>query len=289
MKPRDASLGFAILLASGLVATACDPDSVPDAANEASVTVEVGPDATGVVVVALGGEPDVATLESIADTIDGDVFSRPATTNVEGNGGGIPLLEFTSNGAFEPGEAATIDVDTRRLCDDLMASGITELDVRLVLPSVDAELSVLPDRSDSSTMWHVRACSDAPHGSVVLRPDPGEFWRDLLLLAVVVVANMTLAVIGLRGISVPRWATIGLSAAAVAASFIVIADVGARAGDNMEVAGRMGHGANQVYFVASLVIVLLGPIAAVAQPFYWRLPRDERPRLRRRAAAPQDT
>jgi hypothetical protein len=46
----------------------------------------------------------------------------------------------------------------------------------------------------------------------------------------------------------------------------------------------MSHGANVMYFVASLVIVLLGPIAAVAQPFYWRLPREARPRIRRRAS-----
>jgi hypothetical protein len=56
----------------------------------------------------------------------------------------------------------------------------------------------------------------------------------------------------------------------------------------MEIAGRMGHGANEVYFVASLVIALIGPIVAIAQPFYWRLPHDQRPRLRRHPAVTKD-
>jgi Kef-type K+ transport system membrane component KefB len=132
--------------------------------------------------------------------------------------------------------------------------------------------------------WHVRSCSESPHGSVILKPDPGRFWREVVLVVIVAAANVALFVIGSRGLSIPRRLTIGISAAAVAASTVVIASAGATAGDNMEVAGRMSHGANLMYFVASLVIVLLGPITAVAQPFYWRLPREARPRLRRRAA-----
>ena len=165
-----------------------------------------------------------------------------------------------------------------------MASGFTNVDVWLSLPSVAHESAIVPDASSSDTTWHVRSCSESPHGAVVLKPDPGRFWRELLLVVIVAAANVALFVIGFRGLSVSRRMTIGLSSAAVAASFVVIMSAGATAGDNMEVAGRMSHGANLMYFVASLVIVLLGPIAAVAQPFYWRLPREARPRLRRRAS-----
>ncbi|HEX6658661.1 MAG TPA: hypothetical protein VF065_11295 [Ilumatobacter sp.] len=257
---------------------------MPDSANEASVSLEVGPDAMSAVVIAFGGELDEATLDARARTIDGDVFAgAPATSNVKADGRGIPLLDFTSSDVFEPGDAPTIELDTRRLCDDLIAAGITNIEVRLALPNVDANPSILPE-SESGMTWHVRSCSESPRGALVLRPDPGEFWRSFLLVTVVVAANVALAAIGWRGISVLRWVTIGLSAAAVVAAFVMIATAGATAGDNMEVAGRMGHGANQLYFVAALVIVLLGPIAAVAQPLYWRLPRDQRPRLRRRSA-----
>ena len=58
-----------------------------------------------------------------------------------------------------------------------------------------------------------------------------------------------------------------LAAVAVCASVGVIASAGATAGDNMEVAGRMTHAANQAYFVACLAVVLLGPLVAIAQPF----------------------
>ena len=51
-----------------------------------------------------------------------------------------------------------------------------------------------------------------------------------------------------------------------------------------EVTGTIGHGVNQLFFVACLVVVVLGPIAAILQPLYWRLPRDQRPHLRRRTA-----
>jgi hypothetical protein len=166
-----------------------------------------------------------------------------------------------------------------------MANGFTNVDVWLSLPSVAHELAIVPDASSSDTTWHVRSCSESPHGAVVLEPDPGRFWRELLLVVIVAAANVALFVIGSRGLSVPRKMTIGLWAAAVAASIVVIASAGATAGDNMEVAGRMSHGVSLMYFGASLVIVLLGPIAAVAQPFYWRLPREARPRLRRRASS----
>lgn len=285
MKRYDAARALVVLLACG-AAAACDPDSVPETPNEAAVAVEVGPDATGSIVVAFGAEPDEATLATIADTIDGDVFTgRPATSAVVGNGGGSSLLEFTSRNVFEPGASPTVAFDTRRLCDDLMATGITDLDVRLSLPSVSYDSAIVPDQPASDRTWHVRSCVESPHGSVVIEPDPGKFWRELLLLVVVVVANVSLAVIGARGLRVPRWTTISLSTAAVASSLLVIGTAGATAGDNMEVAGRISHGANQVYFVVALVIALIGPIAAIAQPFYWRLPRDERPRLRRRRAA----
>jgi len=285
MKRYDAALALALLLACG-AATACDPDSVPETPNEAAVSVEVGPDTTGNVVVAFGAEPNAATLARIADTIDGDVFSgRLATSAVVRNGGGSPLLEFTSSNVFEPGVSPTVAFDTRRLCDDLMATGITDLDVRLSLPSVSYDSAIVPDQSASDRTWNVRSCVESPHGTVVIEPNPGKFWRELLLLVVVVVANVALAVIGIRGLRVPRWTTISLSTAAVASSLLVIGTAGATAGDNMEVAGRISHGANQVYFVVALVIALIGSIGAIAQPFYWRLPRDQRPRLHRRRAA----
>ena len=284
MRRHGLSVALAVVLACLVLTTACDSDSVPDQANEASVSLEVGPDATSAVVIAFGGELDEATLDARAPTIDGDVFAgAPPTSKVKGDGGGIPLLEFTSSGVFQPGDAPTIELDTRPLCDDLIAAGITNIEVRLALPNVDANPSIQPE-SEPDMTWHVRSCGDSPRGTVVLRADPGEFWRHFLLVTFVVAANVALAAIGWRGISVPRWVTIGLSAAAVVAAFVVIAAAGATAGDNMEVAGRMGHGANQLYFIAALVIVLLGPIAAVAQPLYWRLPRDQRPRLRRRSA-----
>ena len=246
------------------------------------MSVTVGADAKGAVVLALGGAHDEIALAAIARTLDGAVFpGRSATSDVTGNGGGFPLIEFTSTGVFDPGDSPTVELDTRPLCDDLTASGFTDLVVRLSLPRVAHESAIVPGESSDST-WDVRSCDAAPHGAVVLNPNPHRFWFELLLVLIVVAANVALAVIGSRRLNVPRWMTIGLSGTAVAVFLVAIATAGFSAGDDMEVAGRISHAANLFYFAISAIIVLLGPIAAFAQPFYWRLPRDQRPRLRRR-------
>jgi hypothetical protein len=286
MRWHDARWVIAVALSSSALVAACGPDPVPDAPNEAALSVHVGADGSGVVVVALGGEPDQPEVAAMADTIGGEVFvGRPATSTVKGNGGVTAILEFTSRGVFEAGDAPTIVLDTRRLCDDLIASGMTDVDVRLELPNVGADRTIQPAHSESGGTWHVRSCAEAPHGNIVLRPDPGQFWRGLLLVVIVVASNVALAVIGSGVVRTRRWATIVLSAVAVIASLLAIVGAAATAGDDLEVAGRMGHGVNHVYFVASLLILVLGPIVAVVQPLYWRLPREQRPRLRRRAAA----
>jgi len=286
MRWHDTRWVLAVALSSSALVAACGPDPVPDAPNEAAVLVHVAADGSGMVVVALGGEPDQAAVAAMADTIDGEVFvGRPATSAVKGNGGATAILQFSSSGVFEAGDAGTVVLDTRRLCDDLSASGMTDVDVRLELPNVRADRTIQPAHSDSGDTWHVRSCGEGPHGNIVLRPDPRQFWRGLLLVVIVVASNVALAVIGSGLVRTRRWATIVLCAVAVIASLVAIAGAAATAGDDMEVAGRMGHGVNQVYFVASLLILVLGPIVAVVQPFYWRLPREQRPRLRRRAAA----
>lgn len=278
---RSQHVVLALVSATLALTTACDPDDVPDSPNEASAFVDVGADASGVVVVAFGSQPDEAAITGLGETIDGAVFDgRTATSHVTGNDGGIPMLEYRSSDVFEPGEAPTVAIDTRRLCDDLMASGVTDVEIGLSLPMVETDSSITPN--PDGDVWHVQSCGESPHGSVVLRPDPGQFWRQVLLVVLVVLANASLVIIGTRSVAVPRWAPWALAAIGVASAIAVIAAGGATAGDNMEVAGRMGHGANLAYFFGSLVIVLVGPIAAIAQPFYWRLPRDERPRLRRR-------
>lgn len=284
MKRNETWLALA-LTACCVLTTACGAEPGPDSPNEASVSVEVGPDATGTVVVAFGGEPDEATLATIADTIDAAVFTgRPATSQVTGNGGGRPLLEFNSTDVFQPGPAPTIELDTGRLCDDLMASGITDFDIRLSVPSVSFDSAIVPNQPTSDTTWRVQSCIDSPRGTVVLKPDPARFWLELGLVILVLASNVAMAVVGWRGIRVPRRAMFLLAAVAVCASVAVIASAGATAGDNMEVAGRMTHAANQVYFVTCLAVVLLGTLVAIAQPFYWRLPPDQRPRLHRRQA-----
>jgi hypothetical protein len=248
------------------------------------MSVTVGANAKGAVVLALGGAHDEIALAAIARTLDGAVFpGQPATSEVTGNGGGFPLIEFTSTGVFDPGDSPTVELDTRRLCDDLMAGGFTDLVVRLSLPRVAHESAIVPGES-SDSIWDVRSCEAAPHGAVVLNPNPHRFWFELLLVLIVVAANVALAVIGSRGLNVPRWMTIGLSGTAVAVFLVAIATAGFSAGNDMEVAGRISHAANLFYFAISAIVVLLGPIAAVAQPFYWRLPREQRPRLRRRPA-----
>jgi hypothetical protein len=260
--------------------TACDPQDLPDAPDEAWVSVRVGADADGVVTVALGGGLDEAQVSALIESLDGDVFvGRPSTGDVTGNGGGFPMMQFRSTGVFLPGEAPRVEVDTRRLCDDLIAAGFANLDVQVSMPSVDADWAVQPGQD--GTVWQVRSCAESPHGEVILRPDPALFWRALGLVAFVIASNVAMAVIGSRGLRLPRWLPWTLAATAFVAAATVIVVGGATAGDNMEVAGRIGHGANVVYLAGSLIIVLLGPIAAIAQPFYWRLPKDRRPRLRR--------
>jgi hypothetical protein len=263
------------------LATACDPQDLPDARDEAWVSVRVGADADGLVTVALGGGLDDAQVSALIESLDGDVFvGRPSTGDVTGNGGGFPMVEFRSTGVFVPGDAPRVDVDTRRLCDDLMAAGFTNVDVQLSMPSVDADWAVQPGQD--GTVWHIESCAESPHGEVVLRPDPALFWRELVLVLFVIACNVAMAIIGSRRLSVPRWLPWTLAATAVVAAATVIAAGGATAGDSMEVAGRIGHGANVVYLAGTLMVVLLGPIAAIAQPFYWRLPKEQRPRLRRR-------
>lgn len=285
MKRFDATLALALTMACCVLTTACGPEAVPDSPDEASVSVEVGPDATGIVVVAFGGGPDDARLATMADTIDGAVFTgRPATSQIAGNGDGNPLLEFTSTDVFQPGVAPVVEFDTRHLCDDLAATGITDLEIRLSVPSVSFDSAIVPNQSTSDTTWRIQSCTDSPRGTVVLKPDPSRFWLELCLIIFVIAANMAMTVVGWRGIRLPRRGMLLLAAVAVCASVGVIASAGATAGDNMEVAGRMTHAANQAYFVACLAVVLLGPLVAIAQPFYWRLPREQRPRLHRHQA-----
>lgn len=277
--PASATLALAVTCV--VLATACDPDPVPDARNEAWVSVAIQADAGGLAVVALGGDLDDSTVEALLATIDGDVFAgRPASGRVTDNGGGVPVLEYRSTGVFSPGDRPLAAIDTRRMCDDLVAAGYTVLDVQLSVPNVDASWAVVPDQD--GTVWSVNACSASPHGEIALRPDPAAFWRSLLLVAIVVAANVALAVTGSRRTAVPRWLPWTLTATAVVAAAAMISAGGAAAGDNMEVAGRLGHGANVVYVAGSAMVVLFGPLAAIAQPFYWRLPKERRPRLRRR-------
>jgi hypothetical protein len=289
MRRHGAWWTIAFVLVACAAATACGPESVPNAPNEASLSVEVGADAEGVVVIALGGEPDAARLAAVADSIDADVFTgRPTTRDVKAVGSGIALVEFTASDVFEATHASTVAFDTRPACDDLAAAGFTDLVVRLALPSVAVDRAIVPDQSTSDGTWHVRSCGESPHGAVALRPDSARFWREMLLVIVVVVANVALVAIGSRGPRLPRRTMIALSVTAVVASIVVIVTAGATAGDNIEVAGRMSHGVNRIYFVASLAIVLLGPIAAIAQPFYWRMPKERRPRLHRPTSAGHD-
>ena len=286
MKRNETWLALALTMACCVLTTACGPEAVPDSPDEAAVSVEVGADAMGKVVVAFGSEPDKAELATMTDAIEGDVFAgEPASSQVVGNSGGSALLEFTRSKVFEAGASPTIAFDTRRLCNDLMATGITDLDVRLSLPSVSYDSAIVPDQSPSDLTWSVQSCGDSPRGTVVLQPNPERFWLELGLVIVVVAANVAMVVVGSRGLRVPRRAMFLLAAIAVGASVAVIASAGATAGDNLEVAGRMTHAANQVYFVTCLAVVLLGPLAAIAQPFYWRLPREQRPRLRRAQAS----
>ena len=183
MKRFDAPLALALTIVSCVLTTACGPEAVPDSPDEASVSVEVGPNATGIVVVAFGGEPDDATLATMADTIDGSVFTaRPATGHVAGSDGGSPLLEFRSTDVFQPGTAPTVEFDTRRLCDDLIATGITDFDIRLSVPSVSFDSAIVPNQSTSDTTWRVQSCIDSPRGTVVLKPDPTRFWLEFGLI-----------------------------------------------------------------------------------------------------------
>jgi hypothetical protein len=270
------------VLAAGVLATACGPDEVPDARDEARAAIEVRPDATGVVTVALGGEPDEAAVARALDTIDGEVFpGRPATGAIIDNGD-LPVLRFTSTDVFEQGDAPEVEVDTRGLCDDLAANGVRALDIELGFPHVPVERAFVPAPQSSDDSWEVQSCTDSPHGSAVMMPDPGRFWRELVLVLAVLLANTALLVMGKRNLTAPRWVTIVVSAIGVGASLVFIVTHGATAADHMEVAGRMTHGAGQVYFGASLVVVLFGWPVAIAQPFYWRLPKEQRPRLRRR-------
>ena len=285
MRWQQASRTLALALTCATLVTACDPDEVPDQPNEASASIHVSSDAEGKVIVALGGKPDDEAIAALVDSIDGAVFDgHPATGAVGDNGGGIPLLEFRSTGVFEPGPAPTVAIDTRQLCDDLMATGVTDLEVWMSMPRVDTDSSITPEHEGET--WTVRSCSESPAGTVVLRPDPGRFWLELLLVSIVVLANVALALIGSRGLTVPRWVSGGLSGLAVAVFLVLMATAGLSGGEQMEVAGRMSHAASLIYFFVATSICLFGPIAAVAQPFYWRLPKERRPKLRRRPSSP---
>lgn len=276
------------MLAAGALATACGPDEVPDSRDEARVSIEVRPDATGVATVAFGGEPDEAAVAKTLDTIDGVVFPGKPVTGAVIDNGDLPVLRFTSTDVFEPGAAPEVDVDTRGLCDDLAANGVRTLDVELDFPNVPVNRAFVPEPQSSDDSWHVQSCGDSPHGSAVMMPDPGHFWRELVLVLAVLLANTALLVMGKRNISAPSWITVGVSAVGVVASLVFIVTHGAAAADHMEVAGRMTHGVSQVYFGASLVVMLFGWPIAIAQPFYWRLPKEQRPRLRRRRPAKPD-
>jgi hypothetical protein len=106
-----------------------------------------------------------------------------------------------------------------------------------------------------------------------------------LLVSIIVLVNVALAFIGSRPLTVPRRLSGALSASAVLVLLVMMATAGLSGGEQMEVAGRISHAASLVYFFVGAAVMLFGPIAAVAQPFYWRLPKERRPRLRRRPPA----
>lgn len=243
------------------VTAACDPVPMPDDADAADVSVEIGAGGDATVTVGLGGRRSEAELRDIGAGLKASVFGeRPLEAEIEDNGGGWPLLVLRSTDVYERGRGPRVSVDTRPLCEGLVEAGVAEMMIWLSEPLVPHEWVVTPD-ADVDGVWRLASCDDAPRGVLAMSPQPWRFWLSLVPVTLLVAANVAVVSLYRRSRAARRVLTIGLGLLAAAAYVWVVFVGGAATGDHVEVAGQVSNVVNDVHMWMVLALAVGWPPA----------------------------
>jgi hypothetical protein len=253
-----------------VVLTGCDPAPVPDDSDLVEVEVDVGDSGGAVVYVYPGGRLSDAEVERIRDSIDSKVFAEGTMRRtINSNDGGYSFIELISEGVYEPGPEPRVELDTRPLCEDLARTGFSKLRLWFDAPVADSDWSLVPSAPDEDGL-DVTDCVDAPRGTLAMRPSPRDLWLSVAMVAVVVVANLSMFALGRTRDPRYRSSIVVLAClAGVTSAWLIWTGVAANPSE-AAVAGQIGGLASTAASIVLAAVALIGLPAAIAQPVYWQ-------------------
>ena len=264
-------LGGAILGVAATVAlTACDPEDVSTEPAQAQLDIHVGP--TGGAHADLLLAPElrddlVPTARRLARAVLG---SAAATVRIEGNDGGADFAVISVPQVYRRGEEATVSIAVdAAAADALQEVGVTTLDVGICAPFVPfAVESSAPIEADAPgcRYWTTDLSSETLTATLRLSPDPGRWYRSVVLVVVTLASAITAAICFYCMRRTDRGGRLLLAAAApgvVAFAIGLYTKAHLENADNLAVAGDLDGPALTVATWGPYVLLPLGVACAV--------------------------
>lgn len=256
-------IGLVIAALAALVLAGCDPYP-PARSADVEAWIDIGADGVATTSVFLDAEPrPEEELLAIADAWAAAITTPGATTetSVDDNGGGYPFAVVTTAGAFVPGDAPVVEVDTASAVAWSLAHGAETLTVSISVRSDAAPIAWLGNESRfGGGYWPaVSDAGEAPAGRIQITPHPS----TSRLWAIAVACTATLLLLVASGIAVVHRAAKRAAryAAALAGLSIAIAAMSPlRLLEEQQAAGSLVLLASVVLPVAGVAVALSGAL-----------------------------
>ena len=260
---RAAAVLLAAMAASVLVG--CDP--APPSSVAHGVALSVTLDAQGGAQGAL--RLDGARVRSDAELIQlGEQLapmlfpgSPSPKVTVESNGGGYPFVTIDATNVYVPGPLPRFDFDARPAVSFLLTAKFRAVDVVVAAPFVPVTATWTPPGTNEFGSWYweaVTSASTAPHGSVVMAPEP---WKSVLplVLTVVSLGLVVGSLVALRRRR--RWVAAGAAVVGFAVVVVIALTAGSAQTEGLGVSGWLSGPWLTAALVVPLFSLLLGVVA----------------------------